>query len=994
MKIPTQSPSHALAQALNPVDPGNRPKSANDALKDDAQRLGRLRDRVVQFREPSQGAEAKLSIRSSDLAKEIGEQIRNQYGYDRDVSLDQIGPTNFTQRRAALLKRVPGGQCIAAQYGQTFAAEMSDFAPFYPRMMIDNEAELDYHREKPAPTLQKSLEWLYARLRDSKAHGVLPKDHDVVFVNSADTLNLFQKYLSASPGQGAVGEKLQDERLGRGIFAVPVPKKLRQAAEELIVLMGARPSSYQAKRVLCGKLPDIPKAKIDNKKHIELLEPDLPNAPTRRLRLADPNIGTGAMAHTAADLVDSLYAVLTEHGRLKEKHIYNPMLMYGLNGISAHVEELNSLHNDTIRFSNAYRAMMEELHVALVATRPYTEKDFKKIANEQLTARLNPAILGSLKEVEVYMTTSGMGAIMQGLSAAINLNEEKSFKLLSTKLHGNSPIYFEATRLMEVLGQKPSATSRTLMAVLNNSYPAANGHSQEPWGVKAVVDATRAEVAQQRPGARPLILILDTTVEHREDLPRLTDGLKDELLQGKLQIVMCKSYQKYANLCSSKVMAGNITLLGTDIPERKLIDDYLRAAERSNDWINNDEAQLMTHFVSSGQHEFQLFDRSVANANFVRDTCFTGQGDHAAFDGHHRHLPFAMVSMYAGGDDFNSPALQIRNAAGHDTSHKFEPHDDLDEHMIRQRDSFGFAETVQADMPNTDGYNFAAVRLSFGQESKAELTEMFYMPSRLLLKEGSTADPRDVRAHMNDLINDALTPDQRRDTADKSLAHKLALVGANEAATLDDSQRLSNVASMRRILEQQKSQQGFTLNKIVSVVGHFGNMVLNQKLLERLASGPDRGVVEPLLDGLIGSNMPGVSRVGRETVARFHAELCSFDMKSENPEQRRRGVERLVDGLSRMNVASRRGAYVDVVSDALLAEQPAKLRERLLDLVFQPLSPKAQIALIDRHLNNGHLNFAEACIDRIGRQDIRRTPGLSNVVAERRATLAKNQAQS
>jgi hypothetical protein len=81
---------------------------------------------------------------------------------------------------------------------------------------------------------------------------------------------------------------------------------------------------------------------------------------------------------------------------------------------------MNALHNDSARFGNAYRAMMEEMHVILTATRPYTLEHFKAAALHHLesTSRMDVALASQLKMPETYLATSAMNAIWQGLEVA------------------------------------------------------------------------------------------------------------------------------------------------------------------------------------------------------------------------------------------------------------------------------------------------------------------------------------------------------------------------------------------------------------------------------------------------------------------------------------------------------------------------------------------------------------------------------------------------
>lgn len=984
MKIQGPPPSVADVKDLQQFNLGKRIEPADHTLDDhDIPRLRSLLERTEQLRQTV--TQDDIAIHTPGalhgvMAKEIGPHLIAQRRYESSVAQDQVGLRNFTQRRSAALGSIPGAQAIASQYGQSFAADLVDEKPFYPRLSIANEPEVTYHRGWPWEGLQAHLTSLY-----TKMHGPLPKDHDVAFANSHRAVDYFQALFKAISKSDQPLPPPQP--LAQGIFAVPFHTDHMEQVEEFQTLIGARPSSYQAKRVLCGKLPPFqPSDKADNFRAMSPLVRSQPNAPSNRLRLASPNEGTGALAHTAADLVDSAVAILVSR-KLLARHRQDPLLQLGILGLHEQMENLCTLHNDTARFGNAYRALMEELHVILAQTKPYSLQDFKDGALRQLHNRIEPALLEKLKPPEVHLATSGMNAILQGLEVARMATGDGKFTPLSTKRHGQTPLYYEVETLLSYTGRKSSPESKTLLATLNNSVPEPPIRDQDPWDVEAVIEATRAQVAKHKTGEVPFTLVLDTTLERREDLKALTNELQNELVTGKLQIVVCKSYQKFANLCSSKVMAGGIFVLGAESPARKAHDAHLKTVEKELNWMGNDESQLMTHFIQSGHQEFNLLERAVENAKFVRDNFFSGQGEHAEIDGYHQHLPFAMISGHRAHDGFDYPSLILHNAQGESDSYEYAPTRNIDMERSRSRASFAFSETTLSAIPDLPGYDPLMIRLAFGQESKAELTEMFYMTSRMLL-DNSLTGPLGARSHINELINAALKPEQQQATANKPLAHKLVMVGVNEAASLDDRLRAKgSVSAMRKSLEEKNGQQGFTLNKVVSVISHLGHVTFDNGLMDILAGSPDRLVVDQLLEGLISSNMPGVSRVGREAVARFHARLCEVDMESDEPSVRQQGIDRLIEGLSRLRVMHVRGAFLNVVPDGLFEAQTANARERLLDVLVQPLSVEARVAMIERQLAKKQFSFAEACLDRLERNNGGRNPLVNAIVTNHRTTL-------
>lgn len=255
------------------------------------------------------------------------------------------------------------------------------------------------------------------------------------------------------------------------------------------------------------------------------------------------------------------------------------------------------------------------------------------------------------------------------------------------------------------------------------------------------------------------------------------------------------------------------------------------------------------------------------------------------------------------------------------------------------------------------------MRLSFGQESKAELTEMFYLPSRLMGSDNQFS-PQKAQAMVTQLVREALPVGQHQATKPMALAQQLALIGNNEAASLSDQTRLNgSLPHMRRELEQADEPRGYTLNRIASIVGHLGNLLINNALIDELAAGPDRAVVDNLLEGLLGCPSPGVSGMGRETLARFCVALCQADMRSPDKAVRERGAQQLVEGLKRMQVSASRGAYWNCIPDSVFREQTPAMREQLLERVFMPLSIATKFTLIEARLRRKETDIAEACLD-------------------------------
>jgi len=212
--------------------------------------------------------------------------------------------------------------------------------------------------------------------------------------------------------------------------------------------------------------------------------------------------------------------------------------------------------------------------------------------------------------------------------------------------------------------------------------------------LNALADKVKRNISDS--GHDPTTLVLDVTIEkNKDELNDLLSQFKTELENGKLNIILCKSYQKYGSLGTGKLMAGNITVINNGDEKfsncTKFVQDAsekLGNLSESAGKLQQEESQLMTHILkhASGD-ELLLIQDAAQKAKFIDQFCFpAGITDPQHVDG----LPFVLR-------DGASPQMKLL--------------------QIDLRDSFSFLNTSYLDFNG---------RINPGHESEARMVEQFY----------------------------------------------------------------------------------------------------------------------------------------------------------------------------------------------------------------------------------------------------------------------------
>ena len=241
--------------------------------------------------------------------------------------------------------------------------------------------------------------------------------------------------------------------------------------------------------------------------------------------------------------------------------------------------------------------------------------------------------------------------------------------------------------------------------------------------------------------------LLDITVEKESDnegkseLDRVMAAFKVPIEAGELKVVLAKSYQKYLSLGSGKVMAGSVTVLakegdGTDTDPVANATKSLTEAEASLDWMQNDDSQLLAHFLTEGSDgEVPMLKHAANNAAFAQKMSSGG-----GWLNYEPDLPFVMVKQ-------EIPQLPCRKRASNlDENAGFEmTMGTLINHCgADYKDSFAFLGTSY--LTGVPVENGEACRITLGQDTEAEVVEKLWSIGHVAAKtkDGSEIGPKAI----------------------------------------------------------------------------------------------------------------------------------------------------------------------------------------------------------------------------------------------------------
>ena len=943
--------------------------------------------------------------------------LTHRWANDRSAAADQIGTANYAEIRRQELEAIPGAGYLAKQYGLQTAA---DNTPQWmqPGLRIANPLSAKYQRDHPNDNFHEDCLRVYRSLGHDH-----PSDK-VLFVNSEANASRILEKLGRSNFAMCFGLKDEVQPLAHGLVAIEFGhKSLVKKAQKLVERLGGRPSSYEVSKLACMS-PSESSVRLQNDVDNAAALRDLfqhGKAAISTLRSLPDGHAQQAVARCAASLLGGLEKTLSPKADTPEfKH--DLLIANALNALANMAHALPALTEDSTRFAAGYAALLEEVQILLAAVKPYEESDFKKAVAAMLETRAGSALASlQIATPETWLVSSGMEAISTGVDIAKILSDTRSVQFLANQIA--YPDYFETLSLASQAGL--GDTGRIRMAPLNPNLPGKKDvdDTLNNWNAEKLVELSHQWLGAHKMSAKhPAVLVLDATIEQQKaegtsDLAMVLDDLAPYIKDGRLKIVLCKSYQKYTSLGSAKIMAGGITLIGKDDDKMLAAAARLREAEKDLGWIRNDESQLLTHFITHAHDsELRMIGQAAQNAAFIHRFCFEDVPlSRRFFVRHEEGLPFVVTNA-----GFQEIMVAKKKTQSHLAGFL----------LLRQampRDSFAFLSTSCMSLVGVN-----KLRIAAGQETREELVEKLYAFAWLAKSRLQTLTPVEVAQQAKHIAADAtryvldhadvkawapaalqvlrerasrgaladataigkcegLLADVAQEDvlrkelkralntsqpqADSLLAEQLRIVGSAFAPRLTDSAlHASDVDAMRTAI--RSSPDGSTDSMVdAAIQARFApNAIASLLAMAGLGLGPEevaddfRAELESFYRAALSSGLPNVSPSTRECIlydwSWLHAQ--KLEAAATDPQAQRAAVHELIRHAQLSPYRETRAKMFASFPDGAFGSLERPVQRQLTDALFGPLDALSRLEFIRRLAMNRNVAKLGSCLERFG----------------------------
>ncbi|HVJ56153.1 MAG TPA: hypothetical protein VM689_27070 [Aliidongia sp.] len=695
-------------------------------------------------------------ILAEPLAKSILERLAARDAVDRTAAADQITGQVYTDKRREELKAAVGADhYLLKAYGMRTIRDMTEVSQ-RSGLRVDHALSAVYLRDAPENPVRQAFVGVYEKVKRRRFI-----DGQMFLVNSGGIIAKLDaiygpQWTDVKPGRGGSPLTLKPfyqgiEKLADGMHVITMKSVLSAAHREafqdrMLDGVGATPSSYQAVKQLNGAasppLTDpalLAPSSLDNAGALAKIKAAPGLATLKSLPEGHPMATIGK---AAAQMIEGLEKQLTAKTLATQADAFNrnKLVAGALGNIAQLMAAMPTYMDDVPRFSRLFDVMVDEVHLVLATCKPYGKDDFKA-ASKTMMERRAPA----LKDIagvtnETCLLSSGMDTIATAVQAAQAATRGSRVDLLDPGSRDDPGAnYFEIQANLLAKG-KIISSGPIIIGSLNPSTPDVklSASADTAWTVDTLIATIEAKVGTLTlTPAAPAVVIIDVTVEkHAEsdadkEINKIILKFKTLIEQQKLQIMLCKSYQKYPSLGSGKAMAGGLTVIGKG-PKAGALLGTAQAAETAGNFHDNDETQLVDHFMTH-EHDMEtpMLDRAQQNAAFLK-----GVMPAPATPGAHRYvegLPFLVVNDAPMNFDLpGDPPYQSGKKS-------LLPHHLLYPLGVEKRMSFGFQNSSCLSIPG-------GVRIGAGQESEGELVEKFYAFLQLSAASAAKPGPRDPRS--------------------------------------------------------------------------------------------------------------------------------------------------------------------------------------------------------------------------------------------------------
>lgn len=696
------------------------------------------------------------------LATSIAERIRNRNILDRTAAVDQVTGKIYSTDRREELQALTGNHYLAKAFGLRAIREESTQDQARSGILFDHPASSKYQRDALEGQVTASMKDLYDKAQAT--NGLLPaySPAKVFFVNSADVAAKLSKTYTSNwtdpkTSKSYAGSYLRTVAIKPGVFALIMSKGVDGGFKtRLLEGSGSTPSAYQVEKARDDKadvdpLTDPTMRGGVSRPNDEALVSVTGSAGCRRLAQLPDDSPLKQASLAASTLVTGLGDAL---GKLRDTPKWdavkdNKLVANALEKIERLMETMPSYTEDVPRFSRLFDLLVDEVYLVLATCKPYGKDDFKAAADAMITERI-PTLGGDdMVGAGVTHSTALLSGGMDGLSTAVAAAFTATGAQKLTLIDGggdHSSNYFEieanllgsATKgpmgdAVRAPGYKPPV----IMGTLNPSTPvkqakpgALPGKGDASWSVDKLIGKINEVLALHLPllqGAEAIVAIIDVTVERQatgadQEMDKLVADatIKQALKDGKLTLMLAKSYQKYPALGAGKTMAGGLTVVGKGIrPDAEPLKTVAHAEAAlgmlpADADPGYDESQILTHFMTHERDaERKMMARAAKNAGFLRSLLPADGSVSSPKMRYDAGLPFLV---------FKKEGLKVEKPGGGDKFANVST--TLFSQGIEERMSFGFQ--------NTSCLGFGdLMRIGVGQESEEDLVEKLYAVTHL-----------------------------------------------------------------------------------------------------------------------------------------------------------------------------------------------------------------------------------------------------------------------
>lgn len=772
-------------------------------------------DTVIGYGSREEQARREKDLLAKPLAQSIQERLTNRWSVDRTASTDQITGIAYTKMRQQELTDVCGEHYLIKQFGMRTITDLSNFDD-RTGLRIDNTLSSPYLRDAPdllqnkaTKPVQSTFLTLYNQKQQGNPELKLPtyERDKIFFVNSPavkDKLDTTYgpKWTDPSPDANKTAVDVLDgnncdiQTIAPGFCALIFNQKLQGDAkvafvDRMLPGVGGTPSSYQAVKLAVAPSPTRPldDAALQAPKSLANLSNIDGITKSGALKTLDGlpkdhpmKTIAGAATKMVTGLQDALARITSPDKDLLES---NKLVASALTNIGQLMAVMQTYADDIPRFSRLFDALVDEVYLVLATAKPYTKDDFRDSSRAMMERRAPD--LKDIKDLtnETYMLSSGMDTIATSVMAAKGLvGKETKVNLIEreTQSKTRGANYFEVQ--YNLLGPVALQDSGPLiMGTLNPSTPTKGleNPTASEFDVNKLIDEIGTRLESLMPtgptAEAPAVAVIDITVEKNveeaadQEINKIVRKFKKEIQAGALQLMLCKSYQKFPSLGSGKVMAGGATVIGCG-PGAAKLKDSLEQAETKGACPDGDEAQLVTHFIThEDEAERPMLERSAKNAQNLKDIMpkdLPSDENYRFAEG----LPFMVVPEKMLSIQSGSGAAPLRTDVL------------LCGLGVEDRFSFGFQNSSCLSFPG-------GIRIAAGQESKGELLEKFFTLSKFAEPPATTGEKRT-----------AITPDSIGGIAQEAASKACKQTSAHLIKGCDEENSSENGPWREKVLGQ------------------------------------------------------------------------------------------------------------------------------------------------------------------------------------------------